>query len=133
MVRDLWRSAWPSSAGGSKSGLSQQPKNSAIITIGGTNRKATSSNNPLNSKSSQWNRLGESDEEPSQSRDDLELVPKHMAGRVQVTVHADPTRQRRSDEGRSARGSKSTASEDDFPMDVIRQRTDVEWRVEERR
>ena len=55
-----------------------------------------------------------------------------MAGRVQVTVHSDQTRQRRSDEDRGARGSKSTASEDDFPMDVIRQRTDVEWSVEER-
>jgi hypothetical protein len=58
-------------------------------------------------------------------------VPKHAAGRVQVTVHATSPRERRSDEERS-KGRKKSVEEDDFPMDVIRQRTDVEWRVEER-
>jgi len=44
LVRDLWKSAWPSSTGGgSKSALSQH-KGSAVITIGGTGRKGKGSN-----------------------------------------------------------------------------------------
>ncbi|KAK4129062.1 hypothetical protein N657DRAFT_668154 [Parathielavia appendiculata] len=129
LVRDLWRSAWPSSTGGSKGPLSQ-PKGSAIITIGGTGRK--SNTKVLNSQGSQWNRLTESDEEPPQSRDDLELVPKHLAGRVHVTVHASPTPSRRSDEERGTDRDDNRMGGSDIPMDVIHQRTDVEWRVEQR-
>ncbi|KAK4044369.1 hypothetical protein C8A01DRAFT_31424 [Parachaetomium inaequale] len=141
LVRDLWKSAWPSTTGGSKSALSQ-PKakgGSAIITIGGTGGRKAHGSNPLNSKGSHWDRLAETDDEPSHSRDDLELVPKHMAGRVHVTVHASPTRgggrpgRRRSDQERDIERDAIIAPDDDFPMDVIRQRTDVEWRVEERR
>ncbi|KAK4156623.1 hypothetical protein C8A00DRAFT_40924 [Chaetomidium leptoderma] len=132
LVRDVWKSAWPSSTGGSESAFSQ-PKGPALVTIGGTGRKRNGNggSNALASNNSQWNRLTESDEEPSHSRDDLELVPKHMAGHVEVTVHARPTRRRRSDEER-AMGHDDGATDDDFPMDVIRQRTDVEWRVEQR-
>ena len=133
----MWKSAWPSSLGGSKSALSQQArgKDAGIITIGGTGRKGGGgTNHTLKSQSSQWNRLAESDDEPLQSRDDLELVPKHLRGHVEVTVHASPRAARRSEEERKAQrhGSNDGGMDDDFQMDGIRQRTDVEWRVEER-
>ncbi|KAK4098784.1 hypothetical protein N658DRAFT_499020 [Parathielavia hyrcaniae] len=131
LVRDLWRSAWPSSTGNSKGPLSQ-PKGTAIITIGGTGRKGNSK--ALNSQGSHWNRLAESDEEPSQSRDDLELVPKHLAGRVHVTVHVSPMPSRRSDGecGTHMHGDDRRVADSRVPLDVIHQRTDVEWRVEPR-
>ncbi|KAL2136184.1 hypothetical protein VTI74DRAFT_5062 [Chaetomium olivicolor] len=123
LVRDLWKSAWPSTSG-SNNPLSQ-PKDSGIITIGGTGRKVKGGSG-VRTSNSQWNRLAESDEEPSHSRDTLELVPKHLAGRVQVTVQS---RGRRSDESRRRHAGET---DDEHPLDSIRQRRDVEWRVEER-
>jgi hypothetical protein len=56
-----------------------------------------------------------------------------MAGRVHVTVEANPPRRRRSDDDRDIeRDGGSRTPEQDFPMDVIRQRRDVEWSVEQR-
>ncbi|KAH6632141.1 hypothetical protein F5144DRAFT_489864 [Chaetomium tenue] len=164
LVRDLWKSAWPSSTGGSKSGPSSYLKGSGvgIVTIGGTGRKAGGGGKHSGGRSlgSHWDRIAESgpDSEPAHSRDDLELVPKAVAGRVRVTVHADPpgegagsgAARRGSDEERDLErnlsgggggggGRERTPTplgggedEDAFPSGGIRQRTDVEWRVERR-
>jgi len=70
-------------------------------------------------------------------------VPKHATGRVHVTVHASPNpgavARRPSDEERDLErgrrgggGGGETPTDDGFPMDAIRQRTDVEWTVEQR-
>ncbi|KAH6849880.1 hypothetical protein B0I37DRAFT_99535 [Chaetomium sp. MPI-CAGE-AT-0009] len=137
LVRDLWRSAWPTSTGGSKSGgLSHQKGSAALVTIGGTGRKGKTSSN------SEWNRLDEIESTHSRDDQELELVPKHAAGRVHVTVHASPMpdggRRRKSDEERGLGGGGDggsgraalTDDEDGCPTHAIRQRTDVEWRVE---
>lgn len=158
LVRDLWKSAWPSSTGGSKSGggPSYGKGSSAIVTIGGTGGRKNKNSGPRSGLGSHWDRIGESgpDSEPAHSRDDLELVPKAAAGRVKVTVHASPVpaaatpgpgRRRGSDEedlernaggaGGGARTPTPPSDDDDvdgFPRSGIRQRTDVEWRVERR-
>ncbi|KAK3295782.1 uncharacterized protein B0H64DRAFT_154497 [Chaetomium fimeti] len=146
LVRDLWKSAWPTSTGGSKSGgLSHQKGSAAIVTIGGTGGRKGGGNSGSGS-GAHWNRL---DESPSNSRDDLELVPKHAAGRVHVSVHASPRPRRRGsdeecgivgdgsgvgggDDGGSGRTGRTDEDGDGCPADAIRQRTDVEWRVEQR-
>ncbi|KAL2147688.1 hypothetical protein VTI28DRAFT_7040 [Corynascus sepedonium] len=147
LVRDLWKSAWPSTAGGSKSAPSQRPKDSSIMTIGGTGRKTNGSNAIHSRRGSRWNRLEEDEDGSLGSRegDDLELVPKHMMGQVHVTVHASPVAGRRrgsdQEQGDSRRGcgvGTQTDHDDDdddnigYPADAIRQRTDVEWRIEQR-
>jgi hypothetical protein len=52
-----------------------------------------------------------------------------LAGRVHVTVHASPAPSQHSDE---ERGRSRNDEGGMIPLDVIHQRTDVEWRVEKR-
>ena len=86
---------------------------------------------------SRWKRLNESDENTDLRRDELkyglELVPKNQSGRVEVNVRASPTRMNRDTGNRGGdRGSNVSleGSGDEYPLTAIRQRTDVEWHVE---
>lgn len=58
---------------------------------------------------------------------DFALVPKHLMGHVEVSVRYSPIPRRMNQSGDA--GSVS----DDFPLTAIRQRTDVELTVEQRK
>ncbi len=123
-MRDILKSAWSSRSAESREPSKAKGSN-AIATIGGSGGSA------LNSKGSRWRRLVESDEESGRedAKYGLDLVPKHLSGRVEVNVRASPTHTRSSmDVGRSR--TKTESEGDEYPLTANRQRTDVEWHVE---
>ena len=133
LVRDVFKSAWLSTSGAQSTNPSQLKGSAALVTIGGGGAS--------NARSSRWKRIDELDEDTDLAREEakygLDLVPKHLSGRVEANVRASPTPMR-GDTGSRGGGpgldvspGEPEGSGDEYPLRAIRRRTDVEWSVED--